>query len=143
MFIEKTINYKKCGIYIIEFDNGIKIGKSNNINSRIHSQYKKPWCREIKRIKVYACRNFNAIELSVKKYFKDYIKNNSTEYITGVDFDTVCAYAYKTRKVKKRKIENRVKTFDPKVDNFILIEEPIKETKTMDQIFESLYSKYD
>jgi len=81
------------GLYIVEFENGIKIGISNNVHERLES-YKKPWCRPIVNSFIVECQCPIQLELRIKKQFKKSITyNESTEFITGVTVDIIKAYA--------------------------------------------------
>ena len=40
---------KLKGVYVVVFENGVKIGHSNDIKKRI-VEYKKPWCYSIETI---------------------------------------------------------------------------------------------
>lgn len=70
------------GLYFIEFDDGIKIGISNNIFSRL-AIYLFPWCKTIRSVHVFECQNGRSIEQRYKERFKMNTLSNSTEFITG------------------------------------------------------------
>lgn len=139
MPMEKTINYKKSGIYIIQFDNGIKIGISKNINSRMHGVYRSPWVREIKQVKVYAHNNPRHLEQAVINRFKSNIVNNSKEFITGVEFDEVCSYIRSVFHItnNSNKDSGKYTRYDKKLDK------KLEKRKPLDEVFELLYKKHD
>lgn len=101
---EVTINYRKSGLYIIEFDNGIKFGISKNIHSRFYSQYNKPWVREFKQVKVFAHNKPEQIELQLKRYFKHSIKEGSSEFLYNISFDEVIYFIYNHYRFKEHSI---------------------------------------
>jgi len=77
------------GVYVIEFDNGIKIGRTNNLMNRI-DHYKSPWCRPIKSIWIMECCWPDYAEASIKSFLKENItSDNSTEFITNTPLERV------------------------------------------------------
>lgn len=76
------------GIYAIEFNDGIKIGISNDIETRLIT-YQSSWCKDIKTIHYIECNFPRVIERQVCDHFiKSKIKG-STEYIRGCELKQV------------------------------------------------------
>ena len=85
----KTNNiYPLRGVYLLEYDDGLKIGMSANIQRRIRD-YNKPWCRPVLRSIFFYCENFQDLEVEVLQKSKKYLDFtvNSNEWITGISFD--------------------------------------------------------
>lgn len=78
----------KKGLYIIEFDNGIKFGITSNIDRR-KIAYLSPWDREIKQSKFFSCDKPEEIESELKRHFKNKTKKGSTEFVYGVSFEDI------------------------------------------------------
>lgn len=79
------------GIYIIEFEEGIKIGMSDQLNEKVKT-YKNPWIKPIKSIHTLECQ------------FPQYVKNQikfvlefKMDYMPGAELDSVLDTAYKVR----------------------------------------------
>lgn len=83
--------YKGSGLYIIQFETGIKIGVSRNLKSRL-SFYKAPWTQQMKEIICYQCPNPTRLEHMLKKYFKQYTTENSTEYFVGLPMEILIKF---------------------------------------------------
>ena len=82
----------KSGIYILEFKDGIKIGKSSNLTTRTH-QYKSPWCKPIVQLKLLPCVSYSDVEKLLLKLFSKNVLVGSKEYLTGVSFEEVLEQA--------------------------------------------------
>lgn len=79
--------YRGGGVYVLAFDNGIKIGMAKNLCSRM-KHYQSPWIREIKKAAYYATANPGLLEHKLKNQFARCIVNtNSTEFILGMSFE--------------------------------------------------------
>ena len=80
---------KITGVYIIEFDKGIKIGMSNNCVERLKS-YELPWVRDIKQAEFVNCQFPLLVENRVKQELRSYIvSQKSSEFLTNLKFETV------------------------------------------------------
>jgi hypothetical protein len=74
------------GIYILEFDNGIKIGTSIQVRTRLKT-YKNPWCKEIKQFNIFPCVNPHIIEKLLLNHFKNRLHSEtSKEFFLNVSF---------------------------------------------------------
>lgn len=68
----------KC-FYIIEFDNGCKVGIDTTFKQRLGS-YRSPWCRPIKGIEILQNADPEEVEEHIKSCFKDTLVGRSTEF---------------------------------------------------------------
>lgn len=92
IFWECKPTYAGAGLYIIEFsDGGVKIGIASKLCDRV-SYYNSPWIKPITRIKSYRHYNPGQLESQIKKNFKNYKVNFSTEFFTGNIFDKIIEY---------------------------------------------------
>lgn len=80
--------YRKIqGLYIIEFGNGIKIGRTKDCIGRMNS-YLMPWCRVIRKAEYIACQFPNYVEWMLKQKFKGYIRDeHTTEFFSIISYD--------------------------------------------------------
>jgi hypothetical protein len=86
---------KLQGIYLIQFNNGIKIGMAKNCPKRIQS-YKSPWIKSILRAEFISCQFPALVENTLKQWFTyNIISDNSTEFITGIQYEKVKEIATK------------------------------------------------
>lgn len=93
-------SYTGQGLYLVEFDNGIKIGISSKLRGRLE-EYKHPWCRDIKRVKCFKTKQSRALEKLLKKTFKRYIAHkNSTEYIINCSMENILSFIKRNRYYK-------------------------------------------
>ena len=67
------------GVYVVVFENGVKIGHSNDIKKRI-VEYKKPWCYSIETIYYIETQYNKYIEAQIKKMENVFTIENSTEF---------------------------------------------------------------
>ena len=96
------MNKKIKGIYLIEFNNGIKVGHSNNCLERIRT-YLSPWCREIINAYYLECHYPKLVEKQVLNRYKRNIKTEySTEFITDVSLKELMDYGYSKRNVSHK-----------------------------------------
>lgn len=79
----------KGGIYIIQFDTGIKIGVSKNFKQRFTEQYLKPWCKPIIKYQMIHSYKAKYIEKAIKTYYKNFTVKGSNEFFFGITFDDV------------------------------------------------------
>lgn len=104
----KTFEFSKCeptykgsGIYVIEFDNGIKFGMSKHIQSRL-SNYEAPWVREPIQYQCYKSKSAPSLENLIKTTFQKNITfANSREFISGVSFNDVLLFLENNEFFKK------------------------------------------
>ncbi len=137
----------KCEtVYIIQFDNGIKVGKSKNFKNRLLA-YTKPWSREIRNILVFKLTGvydiMSTVECELIKKFKSDINRNSSEFITNIDNINVIETARKIIKNSyyyvsgrsKQKIQKDLKIMKKKdtdrLNNWYLTEKK-KQTQGLD-----------
>lgn len=86
-------NYRGSGLYVIEFEKGIKIGVSKALQERLQV-YKAPWCQSIKNLRLYKHSNPTLLEKFLKNYF---VRNagekvRSTEFIVGNSFEFITQF---------------------------------------------------
>lgn len=98
---KSTENSSKSGLYIIKFNNGVKIGVASNIKKRINS-YRSPWCRDFEAIAVYQTSNPIYIENILKERFRLSTKPGSNEFFYDVDFEKIVNYVENNRFYKKK-----------------------------------------
>lgn len=97
--LKQDVNYEKTytktkeayalkGIYLLEFEDGMKIGMSANIKRRI-KDYEKPWCKPILNKIFFYYEDFQDLELEILRKSKKYVDFtvNSNEWITGISFE--------------------------------------------------------
>lgn len=77
---------KRETFYLIEFENGVKFGRSANFPQRL-AAYKNPWCREIKNIYRKRCDHSSTMEHYLKRRYLKRIKPGTREFIINVSFD--------------------------------------------------------
>lgn len=82
---------QKDYFYLIEFENGIKFGVTDNFKVRLRS-YSSPWCKKIMSKVSIKILYATDMETVFKKRYKNFIKNNSTEYIQGLRIEDVKAF---------------------------------------------------
>lgn len=75
-------------LYAIQFDNGIKIGRSADFQNRLWT-YSYPWCRPIIRHVTYNCNHTYKGEANLKKALKDFTVKYSQEFVTELSFEAV------------------------------------------------------
>lgn len=82
--------YNLPGIYLLEFDSGIKVGMSKDIKHRMLN-YKKPWCMPILRQKFFYTNEYQTLENEILKKTK-YNRNTnySNEWITNFTLEDLC-----------------------------------------------------
>lgn len=72
------------GVYLIKFENGLKIGMSNDIIQRLE-MYKSPWMKKILKIWYVECQNPKIVETKIKEDYKKFIKSpKSSEFLTDI-----------------------------------------------------------
>ena len=77
----KTISGDKIScFYIIQFDNGVKVGMSTNFKSRMRS-YLSPWCREVEAVYIVRSDEMDKVEAHVKDCFSKFKIGRSKEYL--------------------------------------------------------------
>jgi len=91
---------KLKGIYIVQFENGIKFGISNDMQNRVLT-YKQPWCRPTKEIIGLECQYPKLVEQKVIEYFSDFAINPSREFLINVDLNNLKEYILCARFSKK------------------------------------------
>lgn len=90
-------SYRGSGIYVLKFDNGIKIGMAKNICNRV-KHYESPWIREVQQQAFYKTRNPLALELFLKRHFKrSIVTHNSSEFLVGNTFEYVVRFIENNR----------------------------------------------
>jgi hypothetical protein len=87
-FSRTSSNHRGSGLYVIQFENGIKIGIGSNLKARLES-YKYPWCRPIISMICYKHPNPQAKELSLKHAFKNHMASGTKEFIVNVPLESV------------------------------------------------------
>ncbi len=80
---KKDTNFTGEGVYVIEFSDGIKVGRSKNVAERLR-QYNSPWIKDQKNVAVYACKNSSRLEKAILLKFKHNIAAKSNEYLINV-----------------------------------------------------------
>lgn len=75
----------KC-VYLVLFDNGIKIGMTSNLKNRIQT-YKQAWCRPIKEIWYMESQYPRIVEESLLKHFKKNRINKHSEFIINISIE--------------------------------------------------------
>lgn len=83
-------DYPGSGVYLIEFDNGIKVGMAKSIRIRLES-YAKPWVRPIKNIACYRTTQALALESQIKRRFSRSRGHTpgSSEFLIATTFNFV------------------------------------------------------
>lgn len=89
--VEVDTSYRGQGIYVIEFERGIKVGRSNKLCSRL-KHYDSPWIQHKQRIKVYRATNSVNLERHIKWRLGRYKHENSPEFLVGIPFEKVIAF---------------------------------------------------
>lgn len=74
----------KKGIYLVEFDDGIKFGKTTDMN-KTKKFYVSPWMKPLKRIRYFPTINSVKIEKEIKKHF-DMV---DSKFIKDISFESV------------------------------------------------------
>lgn len=90
---------KLHGIYFIVFDNGIKLGMSNDILTRIKT-YANPWNNQILSVYVFECKFNRLVESRFKLWFKGNSGNASGEFLVNVSIDTLLSKVKQLRLTK-------------------------------------------
>ena len=91
------------GLYAIEFEEGIKIGISEDIRERI-KVYGSPWCHTIKSVWAVESEYPRALERYLMVRYAKSIVRNSTEFITGVNIVPLIKVAYGWRHIRPRDV---------------------------------------
>jgi len=91
----KTENKISC-LYIVEFENGCKVGMTKNMKARI-AEYLKPWSRPVLSASIVECENPLEIEGHLKRVFRKKRLGRSTEFFS----------------IEKEVIENEVMALAP------------------------------
>lgn len=82
-------NSEYCGLYIVEFEYGIKIGITKDYRERLKI-YGLPWCQPIKSCYFLRCFNPGQVESDSLKALSKYISSRgSREYVSGVSIEHV------------------------------------------------------
>lgn len=89
--VEVDRKYRGEGIYVIQFEYGIKIGRSSNLCSRINS-YEVPWNQHIRQLKVYRTQGSVRFEATIKRCLKEYKHKDSPEFLEGIPFQRVIEF---------------------------------------------------
>lgn len=105
-------NRRRRGFYVLEFDNGIKVGVSDNFDERLKT-YRSPWIRDIISSYFLETGDCYHIERQMTKFFKKNITtNHSYEFISGVNvqdvIDTLKSIMITSRLSKKDLFKNTV-----------------------------------
>ena len=74
-------NYSGEGIYLIQFERGIKIGRSNRLCERMVA-YRSPWMQIAYEAAFYRTKNSVVLENEIQTYYKEALKG-STEFVQG------------------------------------------------------------
>ena len=82
---------RKAGVYIVAFQDGLKVGKAANLKRRL-AFYKKPWCKPVVAIKCYATVNPHILERMVLEHFQHRRLTRVSEFLRGVTIEQVCAF---------------------------------------------------
>lgn len=92
-FSATSKDYRGAGLYVIEFERGIKIGISNKLRERIKT-YEHPWCQVIRNIRCYKHPNPRVLETFLKKTLVRPSGEDigSTEFIVGNSFDYIIKF---------------------------------------------------
>lgn len=100
-YTKTTHRYPFEGIYVLEFEDGIKVGRSKNIKDRIAS-YDKPWCKSIISSTFYYCDFTVTLEQEILNKSKDYIDyhSNSQEWIVGISYKEMISRVDKVINIK-------------------------------------------
>ncbi len=82
-FEDVKVKRKKTliGVYIVEFENGVKVGMSEDIPRRLLA-YKSPWCIPIKDIKTIKCAGVREA-LKLEKFVLSLFTHKIGEFIPG------------------------------------------------------------
>lgn len=99
--LESQTNRKQF-FYILEFENGIKFGRSQDTKHRFLT-YTSPWCFPILRKQVYYCPVPDLVEMIFQKHFKSYLTTTSREYLIGIGFSHIFKYSEEIIKLIKDK----------------------------------------
>lgn len=80
----------KPGLYAIQFDNGIKIGRSKNLKDRL-SIYNRPWVRPILNRRWITCtpQSTHLLPVYEKELIKRFNDKRNGEFLVGVTFDEI------------------------------------------------------
>lgn len=82
---------KYRGVYLVEFQDGIKFGMSDDILKRIDS-YCYPWNQRIGRVLFVECNYPRKLEQKLKNAFKNNITGRSPEYCYKIDLNDLLIY---------------------------------------------------
>jgi hypothetical protein len=81
-------------LYVVQFDNGLKVGCCKNITNRMMS-YQRPWCYPFLRSKDWKTEKASQLEKEVITRFKSNSKASSKEYFYGLSFNELVAWIEK------------------------------------------------
>lgn len=85
---ECAANYRGSAVYVLEFDNGIKIGMAKNLVNRLKN-YRSPWTRKIMRGAYFKSLAPNILEKFLKTKFKHFTEEGSTEFLYQITFEEI------------------------------------------------------
>lgn len=98
-FKRELKKFKKCGLYIVEFDWGIKVGISNNVQKRIETYLK--GFGEPKQVLMYATPQPRRLELKLISKFAPSAFDNKKEFFIGVPIKDIISYLEKDKYFKR------------------------------------------
>lgn len=76
------------GLYLVEFEHGIKFGISSDIETRL-KHYKNPWDRKVLNVYIYEHAYNKQIERRLRDEFRSNLKGPSIEFVAGVSIEDV------------------------------------------------------
>lgn len=95
---------KVKGVYMVQFDNGIKVGISDNCHERFNT-YRQEWNRPIKQTCFIKCQYPRMVEYKTTNKFKSNIIGVSKEFIQGIEFDIIKQFITENKLTRPDKTE--------------------------------------
>ena len=117
---EVTRTFQGEGIYLLEFDNGVKIGMTRGINTRIKA-YTSPWCKPILRATYFRTSNSASIEAQIINKFKDFALGHSPEYFYDSResmYDKILTFIKSGELHNPKVVEKKTFVFTPKIEPY-------------------------
>lgn len=86
-------------VYAIEFEDGIKIGRTRNIATRL-KEYTRPWNKKILAHASFEVPQAAKLEKLLRKRYSSYVCKGSYEYLVGISYLEVVKFIEEVNKVK-------------------------------------------